>query len=176
MFILHLNDYDIFIGDSGGFDGQALRQLVRKGDYTKIALLTDENTKRHCLPLVLQAFDFEINVVEIPSGEQHKSLDTCSFVWQEMNRLGLDRRSLLINLGGGVISDMGGFCAATYLRGIDFVQMPTTLLAQVDASIGGKLGIDFQYLKNNIGVFKNPKAVFVEPVFLKTLPARQTRS
>ena len=176
MFILHLNDYDIFIGDSGGFDGQALRQLVRKGDYTKIALLTDENTKRHCLPLVLQAFDFEINVVEIPSGEQHKSLDTCSFVWQEMNRLGLDRRSLLINLGGGVIGDMGGFCAATYLRGIDFVQMPTTLLAQVDASIGGKLGIDFQYLKNNIGVFKNPKAVFVEPVFLKTLPARQTRS
>ncbi|TAK50436.1 MAG: 3-dehydroquinate synthase [Saprospiraceae bacterium] len=176
MFLLHLNDYDISIGSPGGFDGEALRQLVRKGSYTKIALLTDENTKRHCLPLVLPALDFEINVIEIPSGEQHKSLDTCNFVWQEMVRIGLDRRSLLINLGGGVIGDMGGFCAATYLRGIDFVQMPATLLAQVDASIGGKLGIDFQYLKNNIGVFKNPKAVFVEPVFLKTLPARQIRS
>ncbi|MFQ5448058.1 MAG: 3-dehydroquinate synthase, partial [Saprospiraceae bacterium] len=176
MFILHLNDYDICIGSADAYSAEALNQLVRTGCYTKVALLTDHNTRRHCLPLVLPQLDFEASLIEIPAGEQYKTLDTCSLVWQEMMSHGLDRHSLLINLGGGVAGDMGGFCAATYQRGIDFVQMPTTLLAQADASIGGKLGIDFQLIKNNIGVFRNPKAVFVEPVFLKTLPKRQIRS
>ncbi len=88
----------------------------------------------------------------------------------------LDRKSLLLNLGGGVIGDMGGFCAATYQRGIDFIQIPTTLLAQVDASVGGKLGIDFQGLKNQIGMFQDPVMVWVNPKFLDTLPQRELRS
>ena len=176
MFILHLNDYEIFVGTGDAFRAEELNRFVRSGHYTKVALLTDDNTRRHCLPLVLPQLDFEVSLIEIPAGEHHKTLDTCSLVWQEMMRHGLDRHSLLINLGGGVAGDMGGFCAATYQRGIDFVQMPATLLAQADASIGGKLGLDFQLIKNNIGVFKNPKAVFVEPVFLKTLPERQIRS
>lgn len=172
MFILHLNDYDIFIGESKG----ALSEFLRMGRYSKIAILTDGNTKRHCLPLVLKNGSIEADVIEISSGELHKNINTCQLIWKEMMRLGLDRRSLLINLGGGVIGDMGGFCAATYLRGIDFVQIPTTLLSQVDASVGGKLAVDFNFVKNCIGVFQNPRAVFVDPVFLKTLPEREIRS
>ncbi|MCF8248053.1 MAG: 3-dehydroquinate synthase [Saprospiraceae bacterium] len=172
MFILHLNEYDISIGEMG----QPLRALIAGGNYTKIAVLVDNNIYRHCLPHFLQNIDFELVVIEVPAGEMHKGLDTCRFIWSEMMRLGLDRRSLLINLGGGVIGDMGGFCAAIYLRGIDFVQVPTTLLSQVDASVGGKLGIDFNGVKNSIGVFQNPKAVLVDPVFLKTLPLSEIRS
>ena len=172
MFILHLNDYNIFIGESAG----PLSGLLEKNRYSKIAILTDGNTKRHCLPLVFGENRFEVGIIEIPAGELHKNIDTCQHIWQEMMRLGLDRRSLLINLGGGVVGDMGGFCAATYLRGIDFVQMPTTLLSQVDASVGGKLAVDFNFIKNSIGVFQNPKAVFVDPVFLKTLPESEIRS
>lgn len=93
-----------------------------------------------------------------------------------MTRANMDRHGLIINLGGGVIGDMGGFCASTYKRGIDFIQIPTTLLAQVDASVGGKLGIDFHGLKNHIGVFQLPKTVLIDPTFIQTLPDRQKRS
>ncbi len=172
MQTLKLHDYTIFIGDLG----QPLRSLASEGKYTKIAVLADENSRRHCLPLLAQNADFEFDVIEIPAGEMHKNLDICRLVWQEMMRLYLDRHSLMINLGGGVVGDLGGFCAATYFRGMDFVQVPTTLLAQADASIGGKLGIDFNLVKNSIGVFQNPKAVLVEPAFLKTLPERELRS
>ncbi|MBI5916475.1 MAG: 3-dehydroquinate synthase [Bacteroidetes bacterium] len=172
MFKLPLNGYDIFIGEMGA----PLRELVQQGRYSKIAVLTDANTRRHCLPYFLQRIDFEVVEIEIPAGELHKNIDTCRHIWAEMMRLGLDRRSLLLNLGGGVIGDMGGFCAATYQRGIDFIQIPTTLLAQVDASVGGKLAIDFNFVKNSIGVFQNPKAVLADPVFLKTLPEDELRS
>lgn len=172
MFILHLKTYDISVGEVK----QPLQDLVAAGSYTKVVVLVDNNTYRHCLPYFLQSIDFEVVVIEILAGEVQKGLDTCRFVWSEMLRLGLDRRSLVINLGGGVIGDMGGFCAATYLRGIDFVQVPTTLLSQVDASVGGKLAIDFGGVKNSIGVFQNPKAVLVDPVFLKTLPQSEIRS
>ncbi|MCU0348392.1 MAG: 3-dehydroquinate synthase [Saprospiraceae bacterium] len=172
MIKLNLNDYDISIGEMAA----PLRALVAAGSYTKIAVLVDNNTYRHCLPYFLQNIDFEVVAIEIPAGELHKGLDTCRFIWSEMMRLGLDRRSLLINLGGGVVGDMGGFCAATYLRGIDFVQVPTTLLSQVDASVGGKLAIDFNGVKNSIGAFQNPVAVLVDPAFLKTLPQSEIRS
>ncbi len=172
MVTLQLKDYDISIGEMG----MPLRALVAAGNYTKIAVLVDNNTYRHCFPYFLQNIDFEVVAIEIPAGELHKGLDTCRFIWSEMMRLGLDRRSLLINLGGGVIGDMGGFCAATYLRGIDFVQVPTTLLSQVDASVGGKLAIDFNGVKNSIGVFQNPVAVLVDPAFLRTLPLTEIRS
>jgi 3-dehydroquinate synthase len=115
-------------------------------------------------------------MINIASGERHKDLNTCIGIWEEMTDHHMDRNSLLINLGGGVIGDMGGFCAATYKRGIEFVNIPTTLLAQVDASIGGKLGVDFQGFKNHIGVFKDPKKVFIDPGFLVTLPTAELRS
>ncbi|MBI1225749.1 MAG: 3-dehydroquinate synthase [Bacteroidetes bacterium] len=172
MIKLSLNEYDISIGEMG----EPLRALVAEGAYTKIAVLVDNNIYRHCLPYFLQNIDFEVVAIEVLAGELNKGLDTCRFVWSEMMRLGLDRRSLLINLGGGVVGDMGGFCAATYLRGIDFVQVPTTLLSQVDASVGGKLAIDFNGVKNSIGIFQNPKAVLVDPAFLKTLPESEIRS
>lgn len=139
----------------------------------KVVVLVDENTHAHCLPLLQTDFNA---VLKISSGETSKTLDTCSLLWQQMTDAGLSRRSVLVNLGGGVIGDMGGFVAATYKRGIRFINMPTTLLSQVDASIGGKLGVDFQGLKNHIGVFKDPDVVILSTVFLNTLSQRQLRS
>jgi 3-dehydroquinate synthase len=115
-------------------------------------------------------------LVKIKSGEQQKNLDTCQTIWESMTNHELDRHALMINLGGGVIGDMGGFCAATYKRGIDFIQIPTTLLSQVDASVGGKLGVDFQGLKNHIGVFQIPKTVLIDSVFLESLSFAEKRS
>jgi 3-dehydroquinate synthase len=172
MFSLHLKEYDIFVGDHR----EPLSVFLKRGNYSKIAVLVDSNTKRHCLPLVLEGLDFEMLIIEIPAGEQHKTVETCQLVWGEMSQLGLDRHSLLICLGGGVTGDLGGFSAAAFLRGIDFIQIPTTLLSMSDSSIGGKVGVDFNFVKNIIGFFQNPKAVFINPVFLKTLPAGEIRS
>ncbi len=172
MTILELKDYNIYIGQTG----HELSEIIKKGNYSKVAVLVDENTRQHCLPLLSNKLNTKFHVIEIPAGEIHKNLDTCRHIWTEMMIHELDRHSLLINLGGGVIGDMGGFCAATYLRGIDFIQIPTTLLSEVDASVGGKLGIDFKLIKNSIGLFKNPKAVFVDPEYLKTLPDNEIRS
>ncbi len=140
----------------------------------KIAYLVDENTKAHCLP-VLELNEGE-NIIEIKSGEINKNLNTCQNIWEAMTNFGFSRKSILVNLGGGVIGDMGGFAASTYKRGIRFVNIPTTLLAAVDANIGGKLGIDFRGFKNHIGVFNDPSAVIISDVFLKTLPPRELRS
>jgi 3-dehydroquinate synthase len=137
--------------------------------------LVDEKTLRYCYPII-KPFLGKHNLVKIKSGESEKNLDTCQKIWQAMTDHELDRHSLMINLGGGVIGDMGGFCAATYKRGIDFIQIPTTLLSQVDASVGGKLGIDFQGLKNHIGVFEIPKTVLIDAIFLKTLAFNELRS
>ena len=142
--------------------------------YSKVAILVDENTKRDCLPKLPQ-LDNSI-IIEIKSGEEHKNINTCNFIWKQLTANHFDRNSLLINLGGGVIGDMGGFAASTYKRGIDFIQVPTTLLAMVDASVGGKLGVDLNGLKNQIGVFNNPKSVLILPEFLETLPENQLKS
>jgi 3-dehydroquinate synthase len=117
-----------------------------------------------------------MDLILIPAGEIHKNIQTCELIWGHLLHNDADRKALLINLGGGVIGDMGGFCASTYKRGIDFVQIPTTLLSQVDASIGGKLGIDFGSIKNSIGVFCNPQAVLVDSAFLDTLSPAERRS
>ena len=124
----------------------------------------------------LKATNIDAILIEIPSGEEHKNLEKCQLIWNALSSHHFDRNSLLINLGGGVVGDMGGFAASTYKRGIDFIQIPTSLLAMVDASVGGKLGIDFAYLKNQIGVFNNPKAVLINPVFLNSLPNNQLLS
>jgi len=143
--------------------------------YSGFAIIVDENTKKHCLP-ALQPLLPGALIIEIVSGEENKILQTCAHIWQELTEASFDRKALVFNLGGGVIGDMGGFCASTYKRGIEFVQIPTTLLSQVDASVGGKLGIDFNSFKNQIGVFHKPKAVIINTEFLKTLPERELRS
>jgi 3-dehydroquinate synthase len=152
-----------------------LTAFFSENDYSKIAVLVDNHTKKYCYPIVRKAIPSHI-LIEIKSGEEHKNLDTCQHIWNELTINAFDRKSLFINIGGGVIGDMGGFCAATYKRGIDFINIPTTLLAQVDASIGGKLGIDFQNFKNHIGVFQNPLRVFLDDGFFTTLDAAELKS
>lgn len=154
---------------------ESLTQYLSSTNYSKIFVIADSNTKKCCYPLIksiLPAHKF----VTVPAGETHKTLATCEKIWEAMTNEELDRHALVINIGGGVIGDMGGFCASVYKRGIDFIQIPTTLLSQVDASVGGKLGIDFHGFKNHLGVFTLPKAVLIDPVFLKTLSEREIRS
>jgi 3-dehydroquinate synthase len=145
-------------------------QWLESQSYSSVFILADTHTATHCLP-ALRTQSALLCVIE--PGEQQKNLHTCEKIWQQMMSAGLDRKALVVNLGGGVVGDMGGFCAATWKRGVDFVQAPTTLLSMTDAAIGGKTGIDFWGLKNAIGVFQQPKAVFIDPVFLKTLPERE---
>ncbi len=139
----------------------------------KIAVLVDENTKQYCLPHLDIRSDV---IIEVKSGETEKTLATCEEIWSQLTQAGFTRKSLLINLGGGVIGDMGGFAAATFKRGMAFINLPTTLLSQVDASIGGKLGVDFNGLKNHIGLFQEPNYVIVYPDFLETLPSKELKS
>jgi 3-dehydroquinate synthase len=153
----------------------SLGGFLNNKSYTSILVVVDNNTAKHCYPIIKNLLPSH-KVVKIQSGEQYKNLDTCQAIWEAMTNAEMDRHALVINLGGGVIGDMGGFCAATYKRGIDFIQIPTTLLSQVDASVGGKLGIDFQGFKNHIGVFTLPNAVLIDPEFLNTLPERELKS
>ncbi len=149
--------------------------FCKGNEYSQLAVLTDPNTHAHCYPLIKNSLP-EHQLIVVPAGEGHKNIDTCKLIWQQLTELNFDRYSLLLILGGGVLGDMGGFCAATFKRGIDFVILPTTLLAQVDASVGGKLGIDFLHFKNHIGVFCEPKATIIDTFFLNTLPERELRS
>jgi 3-dehydroquinate synthase len=152
-----------------------IQQVLAKKNYSRVVVLTDTNTRLACYPKLnsdLPAHD----VIEIEAGEEHKNLATCSKVWEALTELKVDRKGVLIVLGGGVPGDLGGFCAATYKRGIDFILLPTTLLSQVDASVGGKLGIDFQGFKNHIGVFQEPVATIIDTQFLETLPPAELRS
>ncbi|MDA9808639.1 iron-containing alcohol dehydrogenase, partial [Flavobacteriales bacterium] len=161
------DNYSIWLGEN------CLSKLDISG-YSKVAILVDENTKPNCLPKLPQLENSII--IEVTSGEKNKSISSCNYIWEQLSEHNFDRNSLLINLGGGVIGDMGGFCASTYKRGIDFIQIPTTLLAMVDASVGGKLGVDFNGLKNQIGLFNNPESVLIFPEFLETLPENQLKS
>jgi 3-dehydroquinate synthase len=155
-----------------------LVKFIKNGNYSRFFVLTDEHTVKHCLPIIRKHIDNleNFDIIEINAGEESKNIDFCVGVWKMLIDFGADRQSLLINLGGGVISDLGGFVASTYKRGIDFVHIPTTLLSQVDASVGGKTGIDLDNIKNIIGTFTQPKAVFIEHSFLQTLPPRQILS
>ena len=155
---------------------ESLATFFAQNEYSHIAILVDEFTNKYCLPIIQDLLPSNFIKILIKSGEHHKNLATCERVWDRMTKANMDRHSLLVNLGGGVIGDLGGFCASTYKRGIDFIQIPTTLLAQVDASVGGKLGIDFHGLKNHIGVFQLPKAVLIDPKFIDTLSIQQKKS
>ncbi len=151
---------------------------VNKNMFSKVFILVDENTLKHCYPQLvanIPAF-VDAEIIEIESGEENKNIEVCVQIWSTLSEYSADRKSLFVNIGGGVISDMGGFIASTFKRGISFFNIPTTLLSQVDASVGGKLGVDLNHLKNEIGVFNNPLAVFVDPSLLSTLEKRQVIS
>jgi len=155
-----------------------LNDFVEWQQYSSVFVLADTNTEEHCLPLFLSKLSTEatIEIISIEAGEENKNIETCSGVWNVLSELGADRKSLLINLGGGVVTDLGGFVASTFKRGIDFINIPTTLLSMVDASVGGKTGVDLGALKNQVGVIVNPKMVLVDPQYLKTLSSEEYRS
>ena len=156
-----------------------LQQLLADPATGRCFILTDNNTRNHCLNPFYEHLEVSrqrFEVLEIPAGEAHKNLHSCLGLWESMSKLGADRSSVLINLGGGVVTDMGGFVASTYQRGIRFVNIPTTLLAMVDASIGGKNGVDLGTLKNQIGIIREPDFVILDPIFLNTLGKEQLLS
>ncbi|UII75936.1 3-dehydroquinate synthase [Flagellimonas sp. HMM57] len=155
----------------------ALRQHIATKNYSKIFVLVDENTKAHCLSFFETILAHPIDaILEIQSGEANKTIATCLKLWEALSNEDGDRQSLLINLGGGVLTDLGGFVASTFKRGIKFINIPTTLLSMVDASVGGKTGVDLGPLKNQIGVINQPQMVLVFPKFLNTLEDRQLKS
>ena len=177
MKTINTDKYNIHVGDDSLGE---LNKFLSEGKYSSVFVLVDQNTKKHCLkklsPDSYRDDNYKLTIIQIKSGEKNKNIRTCEKIWNELLKQNADRRSLLINLGGGVITDIGGFAASTYKRGIDFINIPTTLLAQVDASVGGKTGIDLSGFKNQIGTFAFPKAVFINPGFLKTLSKRELLS
>lgn len=163
-------DYNIIIGNN---TLEKITEYIVLDKYSKIFVITDENVA----PLFLEKLSKQLpegtKSLIVPSGEKTKTIETVQKIWEAMREAGLDRKSLVINLGGGVIGDMGGFAASTYMRGLHFLQIPTTLLAQIDSSIGGKTGIDFAGIKNLIGTFDQPTAVIIDTQTLETLPNRE---
>ena len=149
---------------------KALSDAIAECPHDKLFVLVDETTLQLCLP-VIAGFDCmqEAQCIVIGATDTHKTLDTLSHVWAELQRMGATRHSLLINLGGGMVTDLGGFAASTFKRGLAYINIPTTLLSMVDASVGGKTGINFGGLKNEIGVFNNANSVILDTIFLKTM-------
>ena len=155
-----------------------LSSKIKEADPSQIFVLADSNTKKHCLPVFSKALqnDFQFQLLSFMAGEENKTIYTATELWEELAQKGADRNSLLINLGGGVVTDLGGFVASTYKRGIRFYNIPTSLLAMVDAAIGGKTGIDHRGVKNLVGTFAKAHGLFIHPKFLETLPAMEMRS
>lgn len=155
-----------------------LKAFIEDGNYSNLFVFADRNTAEACLPLFREMLDdfSGFDLIETDPGEENKNIDFCIGIWKTLLDFGADRKCLMINLGGGVITDMGGFVASTYKRGIDFINIPTTLLSQVDASVGGKTGIDIDNVKNMVGTFSLPQAVYIEAAFLKTVPDRELLS
>jgi len=155
-----MREYDVVVGE------------ITSLPDTKI-IVTDENIAKHHLAAITKAIGHDVSAVVIPAGEEHKNLETVSLLWRSFLQNGLDRKSTVIALGGGVIGDLTGFAASTYMRGINWIGVPTTLLSMVDASLGGKTGFDLPEGKNLIGAFHPPKMVLADPSLLKTLPERE---
>ena len=172
---IEANGYSIYFNEKG-YD--AINEIIVEKKYSSLFLLVDEHTNELCLSKFLPqlATEVPIEIIEIESGEGIKNITTCVEIWSILSDLGADRKSAIINLGGGVITDIGGFIASTFKRGIDFINVPTTLLGMVDASIGGKNGVDLGNLKNQIGVINVPQLLLIDTSFLETLPQREMRS
>ena len=169
--------YSIYIGNDILQEFNAILEDYQE-QYSKVFIFCDENSSQFCLPYLIEHVPMLIGaeLIEIESGEHNKKLPICNDVWKTLSESNADRNALVVNLGGGVVCDMGGMIASLYKRGIRFFHIPTTLLSQVDASVGGKLGIDLDGHKNQIGLFRNPDLVLIVPEFLKTLPARHWMS
>lgn len=149
---------------------QAVTEAVETVAHDKVFLLTDETTERLCKPLILNIPCIkDATSIVIGATDTHKNLDTLAQVWTQLSNGGGSRHSLMVNLGGGMVTDLGGFAASTFKRGIPYINIPTTLLSMVDASVGGKTGINFNGLKNEIGVFRTPETVIIDTEFLRTL-------
>lgn len=172
MKLIEAKDYSIEIGSL--LESSFANFVQEKYSHSKIVIMCDENTHEYCLEYLITNFEFlaEAEVMLLPAGEENKVMEVCFQVWEALSDYGIGRRDLIINLGGGVVTDMGGFIASIYKRGVDFINIPTSLLGMVDASIGGKTGIDLGPLKNQLGVFANPKAIFVDVTFLETLETK----
>ncbi|UKB86156.1 3-dehydroquinate synthase [Chryseobacterium sp. MEBOG06] len=155
-----------------------LNEFLHEKTFSKIFILVDENTHEYCLPILLgnMETDLGFEILEIEAGEEMKNIQTANQLWEILTEMQADRKALVINLGGGVITDMGGFVSSTYKRGIQFINIPTTLLSMCDASIGGKTGIDLMHYKNMVGTFAFPEQIFIFPKFLETLPFKELRS
>ena len=165
-------NYNVHIGHGvlgllPGWVGEASSRIL--------LVVVDSHTGIHCLPK-LEAVLGAVECVAIPAGESQKNLGSCQAIWARLTELQAGRDALVLNLGGGMVGDLGGFAAACYKRGVAFIQIPTSLLAMVDASVGGKTGLNFMGFKNQIGAFQDPMAVLVDPSFLTTLPERELRS
>ncbi len=175
MEIIKADNYDILIGMQG-YD--KLGEYINQRKYSKLFILCDNNTNEYCMAHFLANLPVQVGfeIIEIESGEQNKVLEIAQGVIQSMLELGGDRKSAMITLGGGVITDLGGFVASIYMRGIDCFNVPTTLLSMVDASVGGKTGVDCDGIKNCIGTFSNPKMVVVDVTYLETLASDQFKS
>jgi 3-dehydroquinate synthase len=167
---LHLDGTNIEIGQLEKSTFSDL--LTGKYAHSRKVILVDENTHDHCLEFLITAFSGleEAEVMLLPAGEENKVMEVCFQVWEALSEYQISRSDLIINLGGGVVTDMGGFIAAVFKRGVDFINIPTSLLGMVDAAIGGKTGVDLGPYKNQLGVFKQPTAVFIDPRFLASLP------
>lgn len=172
---IQANSYQIFFNENGY---EKINDFISEKKYSSIFILVDEHTNEYCLPKFLPnlATEIPIEIIEIEAGEEIKTISTCLEIWSILSDLGADRKSVIINLGGGVITDIGGFIASTFKRGIDFINVPTTLLGMVDASIGGKNGVDLGNLKNQIGVINVPQILLIDSDFLETLSQREMRS
>lgn len=170
----HQSEYPIFIKDDFSFLEKALNDSRFSGK--KACVITDSNTKKLYLDIITEIAEkcfSEVFEYSFKAGEKSKTLDTISEFYKFFTQKGLDRKSVIIALGGGVVGDMAGFAAATYMRGIKFIQIPTTLLSQVDSSVGGKVGVDFFGNKNMIGAFYQPEFVYINIKTLNTLPYEQ---
>ncbi len=158
---------------SFGNASSLIHNFIKLQDPSKVFVLVDEHTKIKCLPILNLK---NVNIIVTPSGESNKSLTAASRVWEVLLKHNADRHSLLINLGGGLVTDLGGYIASCYKRGIPFIHIPTSLLAMVDACYGGKTGINFKYTKNCIGTFCWPLNIFIDHSFLQTLDSRQFKN
>ncbi|MGY5849487.1 3-dehydroquinate synthase [Salegentibacter sp. F14] len=157
---------------------EKLAIYLTENKASKIFILVDSNTHKFCLNNFLPKLRTQasVEVIEMEAGETHKNMETCIQIWNALSDLEADRKSLMLNLGGGVVTDLGGFVASCFKRGIPYINIPTTLLAMVDASVGGKTGVDLGNIKNQIGVINNSKMVLIDPDYLKTLSAEEMRS
>jgi len=164
----------VFLNDIAAIE-LSIQSLAK--NFSQVIVLADSQSAIHCVTqLNLQNLHSNSACVSFLDGEEHKNISTCEILWQQFAELRTDRNALVINVGGGVVTDLGGFVAATYNRGVNFIDVPTSLLGMTDAAIGGKTGVDLGALKNLVGVFAEPLAIFICPQFLQTLPFAELKS